>query len=109
MIRDEVEDQVVTFSALGEVLLCVINDSICTNGSNHIQIAGTAYARDMCTERLGDLHGERTHASCGTVYQNLLPWLNVPLIAKTLQCSERRYRNRSGLLKRDVLGLDDHS
>ena len=42
-------------------------------------IPRAAYAGNFCAERRGDLHGERTHTSRGTVNQNRLSWLNAPL------------------------------
>src|ERR1700733_7866681 len=90
---------------LGEILLGVINDLICADGSDQVDIPRTAYAGHLCAERLGDLHGERTHASRRTVYQDFLARLNVALGAKTLQCRERTHRHSSRLLKGDVMRL----
>ena len=36
------------------------------------------------------------------VDQDLLPWLNLPLVAKPLQCGERRHRDGRRLLQRQV-------
>src|ERR1700733_12930169 len=90
---------------LGEILLGVINDLICADGPDPVDIPRTAYAGHRCAERLGDLHGERTHASRRTVYQDFLARLNVALVAKTLQCRECTHRHSSRLLKRDVMRL----
>src|SRR5260370_36256851 len=107
MVGKAVENQVVTLPTLGEILLAVINDPICADGSDHVHIPRTGYAGHICAEGPGDLHGERTPASPCTVNQDLLPWLNVSLVAKTLQCSKCRYRHRSRLVVGHVIRLQD--
>src|SRR5260370_2574455 len=61
----------------------------------------------MRTEGFGDLYGEGADASGGAVDQDSLSRLNMPLVTKTLQRSERRYGYGRGLFERDVLWLDD--
>src|ERR1700732_4500199 len=103
MIPYGVEKKVVTLPTRGEILLGVVNDPICADGSNHVHIPGTAYAGHIRAERLGDLHGERTHASRCTIDEDHLPRPNPSLIAKTLQSGESRNRCTSRLLKRYVI------
>src|ERR1700693_6270379 len=105
MIPYRVEKQVVTLPAPGEILLSVVNDPICADGSDHVHIPRTAYAGHICAERLGDLHSERTHASRCTVNQDPLPRLNLSFVAKTLQWGACRHRYSGRLLKRHVIGL----
>src|SRR5712691_930405 len=107
MVPNAVENHVITLPTFGEILLGVIDDPICADGSDHVHIPRTAYAGHICAEPLGDLHSERTHASRRTVNQDLLPRLNLSLVAKTLQCGECRHRCRSRLLKRHVIWLRD--
>src|SRR5438552_9313596 len=107
MIRHEVENQVVVLSTFREVLSGVINDVICADGSDHFNVPRTANAGNFSAERLGDLHSERTHASSRTVDQDLLPRLNLSLVAKTLQGGECCYGYSSRLLKRCVIRLHD--
>src|SRR5207302_11110863 len=64
------------------------------------------YARHVRAERLGYLHGERAHAPRRAIYQDLLPRLNLPLVAKALQCGQSRDRYGSPLLERHVVRLD---
>src|SRR6266404_7970425 len=99
MIRHEVENQVVVLSTFREILSGVINDVICADGSDHFNVPHTANARNFSAERLGDLHGERTHPSCRTVDQDLLPRLNLSLVAQTLKGGDSRQGHSSGLLK----------
>src|SRR5712691_8866510 len=106
MIRHEVENQVVVLSTFREILSGVINDAIRSDGSDHFNVPRTANARNFSSERLGDLHSERTQASCRTVDQDLLPRLNLSL-AKTLQGGESGQGYRSNLLKRRVIRLHD--
>src|SRR5437773_4391436 len=107
MGRREVENEVVTLRAFGEILLGVINDAIGADGAHHLHFPRTAYAGHICAEELGDLYSERAHASPGSVDQDLLPRPNLSLVAKALQCREPRHRYRSRLLKRHVIGLRD--
>ena len=58
-----VENQVVTLPSFGEVLLGVINDPMCAQGSNQFHIPRAAYTGHICAERLGDLYGKSAHAS----------------------------------------------
>src|SRR6266852_2693844 len=62
----------------------------------------------ICAEGLGDLHSERTDTSRRAVNQNLLSWLNLSLVAKTLQCSDCRNRYRRRLLKGQVRRFQHH-
>src|SRR5947209_2652198 len=105
MVPSTVKNEIVALRAPGEILVGVINDSIRADRSHRVHTLRTAYAGYVCAERLGDLHGERTHSSRRTIDQDLLPRLNPPLVAKTLQCGECRHRYRSCLLKRHVLWL----
>ena len=54
---------------------------------------------------LRDLHGVRADASRRAVDEDLLPGLNVPLVAQALQGRQRRDPGRSRLLERHVLRL----
>src|SRR5260370_19852917 len=107
MVPNAVEKEVVALPTFGEILLRVINGAICADGSDHLHIPRTAYSRHIRSERLGDLHRERTHASRRTVNQDLLARLNLSLGPKTLQCGECRHGYGSTLLKRHVIGLAD--
>src|SRR5271165_191208 len=105
MVHHTVEQEVVTLPTFGEILLGVINDVIRADGSDHVHISCTAYAGHLRTEPPGNLNCERPHTSRRTVNQDLLPRLNVSLVAKTLQCGECRNRYGSCLLERDVIRL----
>src|SRR5271165_4733442 len=105
MVQNAVENYVVTVLTFGEIFLAVVNDLIRADGSDHIHIPRTAHASNLCAERLGDLHSERTHASRRTVNQDPLSRLNVSLVAKTLQRGECRHAYRSRLLKCHIIWL----
>ena len=85
MVPHIVEDEIVTLPTLREVLLGVVNNVVCADRSNHVHIPRAANAGHLRAERLGNLHGERAHASRRTVDQDLLPWLHLPRIAKTVK------------------------
>src|SRR3989442_15319032 len=107
MVPNAVENQiislVVTLPAFSEILPSIVNDLLCADGSHHLHISRAAYAGDLCAERLGDLHRERTHASRRPVNHNLLPRLNVALVAQAASTTTLQGRGclngaRAGLL-----------
>src|SRR5215467_2059909 len=107
MVHITVENKVVTLPTFHEILPGVINDMIRADRSDQVHIPRAAHASNFCAERLGDLHRESTHSSRRAVNQDLLPRLNVSLVAKTLQRSKCRHRYGSRLLKRHIGWLDD--
>jgi len=86
-----IEDEVIKRSIFREIFLRVVNDSICTQRLDQAHVPSAAYAGHVRAVRLGDLHGERTYATRSTVDQDLLPGLNLSLVAKALQCCECRH------------------
>jgi hypothetical protein len=99
MIPNGVEKYIVKLPTLGEILLSVIEDVICADGSDHFDIPRTRYTGHICAERLGDLHSECAYASGRTVDQDLLPGLNLSISAKTLQCAECRDGRKSRMFE----------
>jgi len=106
MVRHVIEDKVVTLPTLGKVLLGIIDDLVCADRSDHVHVPRAADAGHVRAERLGDLHGERPHASRRTVDQDLLPWLDLALIANSLEGGECGHPNGRGLLEREVGRLE---
>src|SRR5262249_28883302 len=102
MVADAVQNHIVAFSSLREILLRVINYAICADGADHLRIPGTANACHIGAKRPGNLYGERTHAASCSVDQNLLTRLNLPMISKSLQCGKSRNGNSSRLVKRRI-------
>src|SRR5207248_416080 len=84
MVANVIENDVVTFAALGEILFGVIDDVIGTNGPDKIDIPCAANSRDLCAKSLGELHGEGPYASGRAVDQNFLSGLNLSF-AQALQ------------------------
>jgi hypothetical protein len=78
---------------------------VCTNGTRRIQILRTAHSIDFRAECFGNLHGKGAYAAGRAVDENLLPRLNLSLMAQTLQCGECCYRNSRGLLNKKVWAL----
>src|SRR5271165_731235 len=107
MVPHAIEEQVVALCTFREILLRVIDDPICTDGPDHVEIPGAAYAGHIRAERLGNLHSECTYTSRSTVNQDLLTCLDVSLIAKTLQCGIGGHGYGSCLLKCHVSWLYD--
>lgn len=91
MISVHSKNQVVLLPAFGEIFPGVVNDMVCPERASLVQIPSAAHGRDFSTERFGNLHGKRPHPTGCTLNQNLLPRLNVPLFAQTLQGCDGRH------------------
>src|SRR4030088_340083 len=102
MVRDVVENYIVTFRAFSEILFRIIDDTIRAERSHKIDISRTADTGHIRTERLGDLHCECSHSSRSAIDQDLLTGLNLSLVATRLQSCDARDVNRSRLFKSDV-------
>src|SRR2546423_1005626 len=102
MVPDVVEDEVVAFLTLGEVLPGVVDDMVSADRSDHVDVLRAAHACHLGTERFGDLHRERSEASRRAVDQNLVTWLDLPLVAKQLQCRGCGDPDRGCLLEREA-------
>src|SRR5579864_536028 len=109
MVSNAIENQVVAFTAFGEILFRVIDGGIGADGSDHVHIPGAAHARYFRAKCLGDLHGQRTNTSCRTVHKDFLPRLDLAFVAKTLQGRESRHGHGSRLLECDVPRLFDQN
>ena len=62
MVAGNVEDEVVAFAALGEVLLRVVDDMVRAGRSQQFLACLVVDARDLGVVRLGDLNGEEPDA-----------------------------------------------
>ena len=109
MVADVVENDVVAFIRVEEILLGVINDLIRADGADQVHISAAAYTSYLCAEGFGDLHGEGSDASGGAVNQNFLPRSDLRLIAKALQRGECGYGYGRGLFERNLIWLEDDS
>ena len=58
-----VENHVVAVGPVDEVLARVVDDVLSAHGSYQFHLRRAAHARDLGTERLGDLQGEPAHAA----------------------------------------------
>src|SRR5436305_6254857 len=102
MISVRSKNQVITLPILGEIFLRVINDLICPNRARHVHIPRAAHTSHFSPERVGNLHRKRTHTTRRTMNQDLLPWLNLSFIAKSLQGSDCRHRYGRCFLEREI-------
>src|SRR5437660_760744 len=106
MVRNVVENHIVTLPGFGEIFFGVINDVIRAERPDHMQISRTTYTGHIRAERFRDLHREGSHTSRRPVNQDFLAGLNFSLVAKRLQSRDARDVDRSRLLKCDVCRLD---
>src|SRR5438045_5102389 len=106
MVRNVVENHVITLVTFGEILFGVINYMMRPKRSYHLQISRAAHAGHIGAEQFGDLDRERTDASRSAVNQNLLSRLDFSFVAHSLQCRDTRDVDRGRLLKGDVCRLE---
>src|SRR6266566_2542557 len=102
MISVRSKNQVIPLPIVGEIFLRVINDVVCADRAHHVHIPRAAHASHFSPERFGNLHGKHTNTARRTMYQDLLPWLNLSFIAKTLQGGDCRDRYGRGFLEREI-------
>ena len=93
MVRHEIEDHVVLFPVAREIFSRVINDNVCADGLDQLDISRTANTGNLCAKRLRDLYSKRTHASGSAIDQDLLARLKLCFVAKSLQRRERGHRH----------------
>ena len=55
---DHIKDQIILFSAFGEVLAGVINDMICAQRAQKVQLAGVIHPGHFSPVQFGQLHGK---------------------------------------------------
>src|SRR5260370_13988121 len=106
MVSHVVEDEVVALPTLGEVLVRVVDDMVCTDGEDHVHVLRPADTGDRGAVGLGDLHRERSNASRGTIDQDLLARLDLCLIAKKRQGSDCGHTDCCGLLEGEIGRLE---
>src|SRR6266566_7468231 len=104
-VAADVEDHVVAVLAVGEVLARVVDHVIRADGADQIRLRRAAHAGDLGAEGLGDLHGERAHASRRADDQHPLPGLHLRVVAHGLQRGERGDGDGRRLLEGKVGGL----
>ena len=86
----DVDDDVIALAASRESpLLRVVDDPIGAERSHELDVVCRAHGRDVCAERLGDLHRERPDSARGAVDEHLLSGLYPPVVAQRLQGGDR--------------------
>jgi hypothetical protein len=74
-VPDQVEYHVVAPAIAGEVFPGVVDDVIRADRPDELNVSCAAHAGHVRAERLGDLYGERAHATRRAVDQDMLSWL----------------------------------
>src|SRR5947209_5205239 len=88
-----------------EVGLGVVNDVLRAQRSHHLDIPGAANPCYFCAQKFRNLNGECADSACSSVDENLLTWLKLSNIAKTLQGGQSRDRHAGRLLEGKEMGL----
>jgi hypothetical protein len=101
-IPSDVEDQVVTVRAIGEVGSGVVDDVVSVVRAHEVEFQGAAHPGDLGAECLGQLHGEGADTAGGSDDQDPLSALDAADVAQPLQGCQRRHRHGCGLLQGDV-------
>src|SRR5206468_8923236 len=96
------EDEIEALPTLGEVLLRVVDDVVCADRSDQVHGPRAAHAGHLGAEGLGDLHGERPHASRRADDQHLVSRRDPTVIAQTLQRRQRGHWYGRRLVEREV-------
>ena len=91
MVPAHDEDQVILLSALGEVLLGVVDDMVSAEGANHVYLRGAAHTGHLSAERFGDLDREQPDASRRPDEQDLLACLDAACVAKRLSAATAKW------------------
>ena len=103
-IFNVVDDHVVALSQGREVLLAVVDDVICAERPNQLDVGRAADARHVGAERLGDLDLKSSDPTGGAVDQQPLAGRDVAG-AESMKSRKRGCRNRSSLLEAERLRL----
>jgi hypothetical protein len=96
---DNVKDQVILFSVLGEVFAGVIDDLVRAQRAQKIQLAGVIHRGYLRPVEFRKLHGKHAGAAAGAINQHPVARLNLPLVANPLQGDDGRLGNGRGLLE----------
>src|SRR5918996_4115726 len=73
VLADRVEDDVVHLAVLGEVLLQVVDELVCSERSHELDVLRVAHRGDVGAEVRGELHAGSSDGSGGAVYEDALP------------------------------------
>jgi len=72
VISGHVEDEIVALATAREVIDGVVDDLVCPQRADHIQLGRAVDAGHVRAQCLGDLHGEGTHAPTRTIDEDAL-------------------------------------
>jgi hypothetical protein len=79
------------------VVVGVVDDVVGADRGDQVGLGRAAHAGDLCTEGLGDLHGERADAARCAGDQHVLAWPEAPGVAQALQGGQPGDRHGGGL------------
>src|SRR5262249_39574259 len=104
VIPHVVDEDVEPFAALREIFAGVVDDSVCADRMDHLDISCAADTGHLGTKRPGDLHREGSDSSRGAVDEDL-PARPGFSLSQGLERRTSRDRRRGRLLERDVAWL----
>jgi hypothetical protein len=105
-VAADVDDHVVAAPAGYRILAGVVDNVVGADRSHQIRLGRAADPGDLGAEGLGDLHGERAHASGRADDQYVLSRPQVRVVADGLQGGGRRAGHGRGLLEAQVSRLE---
>src|SRR5690606_20479024 len=62
-VAPDIEDEVVLYRAIGKIAGQVVDDVVGAQAVHQRELASAGHARDLGTQRLGELHGVATHTA----------------------------------------------
>src|SRR5206468_6445633 len=106
-VADVVQDDVVPFRALREVLARVVDDVVRADRADELHVVRAAHARHFGTERLCDLDREAADAAGRSVDQDLPPGPDLAVVAKELEGRRCGHTDRGRLVEGEIRRLLD--
>src|SRR6185295_1168329 len=106
---DDVEDQVVSSSILGEIFSGVIDHRVGAQGLYQLDVRGAADPRHCGAKVIGQLHCGRADGPRSADDHDVLPGLDLSQVSKVIQRGVRSEWNGNGFLPTQRIRLDHHS
>lgn len=103
MVPRNIENEIVSLAASGEIRLGVIYGVIGADRSDHVQFPCVVHAGHFFAKSLGNLQGQGTYTTARAVDQHLLSGVQQFPIAKVPKGDQAGSRYGCGLFKTDAL------
>src|SRR5512133_2732449 len=82
-----------------EILLGIIDNVVGPDGAKHLELPPVVHGGNLGSVILRNLNSECAHATASAIYQDLLPFLEGPVAAKSLEGDLGRLGEGGSILK----------